>query len=145
MYLIAIMLPRSALQANVLANFLAITVVTSPLHKRAGGAALCNRQMTRILLPKIVNRMRHFHRLCVFSIAFGLFVASAATAQTGSPKPESWLLQSLHLTGSLVEGFKRRVWSSTRMVISIESNDANSPRAVALNMNGKRPKSSKVS
>lgn len=59
------------------------------------------------LLPKIVNRMRHFHRLCVFSIAFGLFVASAATAQTGSPKPESWLLQSLHLTGSPVEGFKK--------------------------------------
>jgi hypothetical protein len=49
--------------------------------------------------------MSHLYRLCAFSVVLGLPVAWTAVAQTGSPKPEPWLLQNLHVTGHTVEGF----------------------------------------
>jgi hypothetical protein len=42
-----------------------------------------------------------------FSVAFVLSAAWTAIAQTGLPKPESWLLQSLYLSGTTVDGFKK--------------------------------------
>jgi TonB family protein len=51
--------------------------------------------------------MSHWDRFCAVSVAFVLSAAWTAVAQTGSPKPESWLLQSLYLTGTTVDGFKK--------------------------------------
>jgi TonB family protein len=51
--------------------------------------------------------MSHWDRFCAVSFAFVLSAAWTAAAQTGSSKPESWLLQSLYLTGTTVDGFKK--------------------------------------
>jgi len=51
--------------------------------------------------------MPHANRLSVASAFFGLSIAVTLVAQTALPKPELWLLQSVHLAGDQVEGFTK--------------------------------------
>jgi TonB family protein len=46
-------------------------------------------------------------RLSVASVLLGVSFMATLVAQTALPKPELWLLQSVHLTGDQVEGFTK--------------------------------------
>jgi TonB family protein len=51
--------------------------------------------------------MRHTNKLPVVLVLFGLSFAWTATAQTAPPKPESWLLQNIHIVGDIRDGFRK--------------------------------------
>jgi len=46
-------------------------------------------------------------KLSLAAVLFALSVAYSSLAQTASPKPESWLLQSVHISGDIREGFSK--------------------------------------
>ena len=51
--------------------------------------------------------MPNTRKLSAAFVLFGLFMAWTAVAQTASPEPESWLLQSIHVAGDIREGFRK--------------------------------------
>jgi TonB family protein len=51
--------------------------------------------------------MAYTHKLSVACVLFGLPISWTALAQTSSPKPESSLLQSMHVVGDPHDGFRK--------------------------------------